>query len=94
MVSHSRAASRPCRLRPLNLPRPIAVETGDDDLPWMVIVDGTRHVVRAILETWRIDDEWWRDLISRRYVDAVLSNGRRIALFHDLVTGLWYMQRV
>jgi hypothetical protein len=52
----------------------------------------TAAVVETILESWRIDDEWWRQLISRRYFAVVLEGGGRVVLFEDLVTGAWFMQ--
>ena len=52
----------------------------------------TAAVVEAVLEMWRIDDEWWRQLISRRYFAVILDGGSRVVLFEDLVTHEWFMQ--
>jgi hypothetical protein len=46
-----------------------------------------------VRERWRIDDEWWRETISREYREIVLDDGRIVTLFHDLADGLWYAQR-
>ena len=54
--------------------------------------EATAAVVETILESWRIDDEWWRQLISRRYFAVILEGGARVVLFEDLVTHEWYMQ--
>jgi len=48
--------------------------------------------VEAILESWRIDDEWWRETISRSYLELLLDGGKRVVVFQDLLTGLWFMQ--
>jgi hypothetical protein len=48
--------------------------------------------VAEIVETWRIDDEWWREPISRRYVDVVLDGGKHVVLFEDLHTWQWHVQ--
>ena len=48
--------------------------------------------VAAILEIWRVDDEWWRQPISRRYMEVVLQGGRHVVLYEDLATGDWFMQ--
>jgi hypothetical protein len=48
--------------------------------------------IEEIIETWRIDDEWWRTPVSRRYVDVVLEGGGHVVLFEDLTTGQWFMQ--
>ncbi len=52
----------------------------------------TAAVVETVLEMWRIDDEWWRQLISRRYFAVTLEGGSRVVLFEDIVTHEWFMQ--
>ena len=52
-----------------------------------------RLEVLQIRESWRIDDEWWREPVSRRYFEVVLETGRRTVLYRDLVGGGWYRQR-
>jgi len=54
--------------------------------------EATAAVVETVLEMWRIDDEWWRQLISRRYFSVLLDGGARVVLFEDLVTHEWFMQ--
>jgi hypothetical protein len=49
--------------------------------------------VEAILESWRIDDEWWRQQIARSYMELLLEGGKRVVVYQDLVTGLWFMQQ-
>jgi len=99
MVAHPRAPLRADRLRALNLPRPVAVTLDAEGLPTAVsetAPDATATAVRAVeavLETWRVDDEWWRDPISRRYFDVVFEGGGHVVLFEDLVSRSWYMQR-
>jgi hypothetical protein len=48
--------------------------------------------VAAIHDTWRVDDEWWRDEIARRYFLAELDDGRRLTLYPDLIADHWYVQ--
>jgi len=48
--------------------------------------------VKEILNMWRIDDEWWREPISRLYYLVECSNSLRLTLFNDLITGKWYRQ--
>ncbi len=40
-----------------------------------------------------MDDEWWRDEISRLYYRLVLADGTTITVFEDLIAGGWYIQR-
>jgi hypothetical protein len=53
---------------------------------------GGEKRVRQILEIWQIDDEWWREPISRRYATLALENGQTVTVFRDLVTERWYLQ--
>jgi hypothetical protein len=82
----------PQPLRPLNLPRPIRVRTGAGGRPFAIRLDGGEKKVGQILEIWQIDDEWWRERISRRYATLALDEGQIVTVFRDLVTGRWYLQ--
>jgi len=97
MVPPPRAALRADRLRALNAPEPVAVELGIDGQPAAFRRSGGQAVgdctVEAVLEVWRIDDEWWRQPIARRYCEVVLAGGGRVVLFQDLVTGDWFVQK-
>jgi len=71
----------------------VTVEVDVDGRPTAVTaVRGAPCGVEAVLETWRLDDEWWRVPIARRYVEAVLDGGRHVVLYCDLGTGEWWMQ--
>ncbi len=48
--------------------------------------------VKEILNTWRIDDEWWRKPISRLYYLVEFTSGLRLTVFRDLINGAWYRQ--
>jgi hypothetical protein len=80
----------------LNAPTPVSV--GVDAGGQLVFVrhdapDATHRVaVEATLDSWQLDDEWWRQRISRRYVAVMLEGGKRMLLFEDLVTGEWFEQ--
>ncbi len=100
MVAHSGAAGGPARIRSLNRPRPLRVETGDDGRPTAVClpagrqsVSGRRCAVEAVLEAWRIDDEWWRERpISRVYCSLLLEDGQSLVAYRDLVNRRWFKQ--
>ena len=49
--------------------------------------------VEAVGEVWRVDDEWWRQPVSRRYVEVVLEGGKHMVLFEDLMTAQWWLQQ-
>jgi hypothetical protein len=48
--------------------------------------------IESVLESWRIDDEWWRQPIARCYHAVLLDGGKRVVLFEDIVTGEWFAQ--
>ena len=54
---------------------------------------GGGQAIEDVLESWRVDDEWWRLPISRRYCEVVLEGGKRVVLFEDLHTGEWFIQQ-
>ena len=82
------------RLRPLGQPRAVTVRTDENGEPKHVRLPGKpARTVEAVLERWRIDDEWWRQPISREYRVVVLDDGRNVTLYHDLLAGNWYAQR-
>jgi len=96
MVAHSRTPLRADRLRALNVPQAVQVEVDASGIPRAVRRSGgqeTKAAVETVLESWRIDDEWWRLPISRRYFEVVLNGGRRVVLFEDLAAGSWFLQQ-
>lgn len=85
--------SGPSRLRPLNRPRPLRVEADEKGRSVAVHISGRRCAVEAVLETWRIDDEWWRQRpVSRLYWRVLLEDGRTVTVYRDLVSGRWARQ--
>jgi len=95
MVAPARAPLRTDRLRAVNEPRQVTVEVDGTGAPVAVgrlggLADGR---IESINETWRIDDEWWRQIISRLYYEVMLEGGKRVVLFLDLITGSWYLQQ-
>jgi len=80
------------KLRPLNRPRPVRVHTDKTGCPTRVQTKGQWKNVGSVLDQWRIDDEWWREPISRTYFSLVLENGAHLTAYHDLMEDRWYQQ--
>jgi hypothetical protein len=76
------------RLKAINAPQRVQVKLGSNQLPTAV----EHQTIESIGEIWRIDDEWWRQPIARRYVEAILAGGKHVVLFEDGVTGEWWIQ--
>lgn len=98
MVPHSRTPIPTAQLRPLNTPGAVQVETGPEGEPRAVVLQKgkrprRRLCVASVRDHWRIDDEWWRRPISRRYYQVVLEDGACLTLFQDLLSGQWLQQR-
>jgi hypothetical protein len=101
--------ARADQLRPLNLPQPVTVKLDNSGLPMTIgntvrpdkEEDNSEptdyapygRAVETIIETWHIDDEWWRQPISRRYVEVILEGGKHVVLYEDLTGSSWYMQK-
>jgi len=69
------------------------VEAGEDGRPIAVYLSGQRYAVEAVLETWRIDDEWWRERpVSRVYYRLLLEDGRTVTVYQDLMRPRWASQ--
>jgi hypothetical protein len=80
------------KLSPLKEPRPLAVATDDVGKPVAVVLGRRRLAVERIEDVWRIDDEWWREEVSRLYYRLLLEDGRPLIVYRDLVRELWYKQ--
>jgi hypothetical protein len=70
----------------------VSVAVGGSGTPHAVTLRGRRVAVAAVLDTWLVEDEWWRSALARRYVALLLADGRVATLFHDLIAGGWYLQ--
>lgn len=79
-------------LRPLNVPRPLRVRTGGGGRPHSLYLEGGFRRVQHILEIWQVDEEWWREPISRRYARLALDDGRVMTVYLDLLGQEWYLQ--
>lgn len=99
MVPNTGTPVRAHRLRPLNTPRRVFVELNERSLPVAVLQPkaappATKRDVETIGEIWRVDDEWWRAPVSRRYIEVILLGGKHTVLYQDLTTNEWYEQSI
>ena len=79
-------------LQPLKEPRPVAVEADGSGEPVVVVLAGRRLAVLQVQDVWRIDDEWWREEISRMYYRLLLEDGRAATVYYDLLGDRWWGQ--
>ena len=78
---------------PLYLPKEIDVVANSSGEPAAANWNNTRKQVAAIRNVWRVDDEWWREEVSRQYFQVELQNGPVMTVFRDLISDKWYQQR-
>lgn len=82
------------RLRPLSVPRSLHVRSSPEGVPIFVRLPGRpARRVAVVRESWRVDDEWWRDPVSRKYFAVIVEGGGRLVIYQDLITGKWFTQR-
>lgn len=92
MVATTGAPLGADRLRPLNAPRLVAVETAADGHPLAVTDRGRRLPVAAVRDRWLVEDEWWRIPLARRYQEVELADGSIRTFYQDGADGRWYAQ--
>lgn len=92
MVQNPGKTLRAGTCKPINLPEPVLVDESTSGGP--VAIRGPRkHIIQAIDDRWRIDDEWWRsEPVSRLYYAVRFTTGQRLIIYKDLVNGQWYRQ--
>jgi hypothetical protein len=77
----------------LCLPKEIKVSVNGNGNPALIDTGRERRKVTRVQNTWRIDEEWWREEISRCYWRLEFSDGSVDTVFQDLISGKWYQQR-
>ncbi len=95
------AQSASASLRPIGLPRPVAVREDALGLPSTVARathaaharSGTPVRVEQVEEVWRVAEAWWRETPqARTYCRVILEGGRALTLFHDDEGNGWFEQ--
>lgn len=81
------------RIQPLNMPQTLEVDADTQGAPLAVTTRAGLRRVEALQDVWRVDDEWWRAVISRRYFTLRLEGDVLLTIFQDLTTGAWHVQR-
>ena len=80
----------PAGSRRLGDPTPARVEADEGGVP--VAVEAGE--VDSVREEWVVEDRWWTGKpLRRRYFELVLTDGRNVVVFRDLVAGGWFSQR-
>lgn len=73
---------------------PVEVEADALWTPVSFIWERQRCVIDAVVDRWRVDEDWWRGRIWREYFTVTTEARRLVVLFHDLEADAWYVERV
>lgn len=73
---------------------PIKVLHDRQYVPQRIIWRGETHVVDHIAQRWRVDEGWWHWRIWRDYWKLTTRSGLLFVIYHDLLRGDWYLQRL
>jgi len=80
----------PAGSRRLGAPDLVSVEADERGVPLAV----GPAPVDSIREEWVVEDRWWTGRpLRRRYFELVLTDGRNVVIFRDLLGGGWFTQR-
>ena len=72
----------------------LKVEEGVQHEPTIFLYKGRREEVREMMRQWRVAQGWWRRPVEREYFQVRTESGIVCDLYRDLLTGVWYLQRI
>jgi len=72
----------------------LEVEEGFQHRPTAFLYKERRERVRETLKRWRIVQGWWKRSIEREYFQVRTESGTVYELYRNLLTGVWYLQRI
>ena len=78
--------------RVLRPPKRIDVVLDGSGLPAVVRIGRDSDRVNVV-EQFRVSERWWSDPIDRAYMKVVGSTWI-ILIFHDLLSGDWFLERI
>lgn len=78
--------------RLLQPPSEVSVELGTSGAPLRL-----RAPLSGELEVqgrWLVEQDWWERPVAREYWKVVLDDRLLLEVFHDLLLGAWFLERV
>jgi hypothetical protein len=48
----------------------------------------------AVHNHWRVEEDWWRDEVTRDYYKVQTADGTLCVIYRDRREGKWYLQRI
>ena len=53
-----------------------------------------RSAAQYPIARWKVETEWWNELVVREYWKALLNSAVLCELYHDLSKDQWFLERV
>jgi hypothetical protein len=78
--------------RLLSPPAPVEVTLSDDGTP--IFITGEFSGSIDPIARWKVETEWWTELVTREYWKALLNSSLLCELYHDLSRDEWFVERV
>lgn len=72
----------------------LEVEEDVQHKPIAFVYRRKRERIKEILKRWRVVQGWWRKAVEREYLQIKTESGIVCELYRDLLTGVWYLQRI
>jgi hypothetical protein len=77
----------------VNPPRPIEVETDEQEQPRSIRGEPLAGPVQPV-QRWIAEVDWWSRPVAREYWRVVLRGRLLCEIYRDLEEGTWYVERV
>ena len=76
--------------------QPIVVTVDGHGIPVEFVWQEQRHPIRAIVQQWQVDLEWWRaeGRIWRDYLALITSNNLFCVIYYDRLHEEWRLTRL
>ena len=72
----------------------VQVELDPTGQPARIRLDGETHGEVGVCNRWRVDDDWWRNLVARAYYKVVTRDGLLCTIYLDELRGTWHLERI
>jgi hypothetical protein len=72
----------------------LEVKESDQHEPIAFMYKGRIEKINNLVKRWRITQGWWKRAIEREYFQIETQTGAICELYRDLLTEVWYLQRI
>jgi hypothetical protein len=73
---------------------PIRVQCDAAAMPCQINWNQRWHTIHQIVESWRIDEQWWHRRAWRDYFKVLTTTGLLLLIYYDRLGQEWRLQRL